>query len=356
MSTHSDTDVSHEKRSFKKPTMPNLDGEWLTQILLYLNLSVFAMAGAIARQGITLLTVFTGSYSPSGLLWCNFAGCLLYGWLEDSHIFSLIEDQKQVPRRKIPLWVGMGPGFCGSMTSFSSIMLEAFLFGANQNIPKADYPDAGYGVQSVMAVGLIHYGLSFAGLEVGHHLADFLPIPPMTVPFERAVSFVIGCCSIALFCLFIIFAALWKSWRTWMYLGLWALAGANFRFQFSRLNRLGSGKNPWGTFTSNLIATLILAIGAMLQMGKVGDSALVTNVVQCQIIGGIANGFCAALSTVNDMVDECYHMSYKRAYVYAWFTNFFGFSLMILVLGSFTWTNSLTAPHCAYPPPDAPPS
>lgn len=268
------------------------------------------------------------------------------GWLEDSHIFSLIEEQKQVEKRKIPLYVGIGSGFCGSMTSFSSIMLEAFLFGANQNIPKAAYPDAGYGVQQVMAIGLIHYALSFAGLEVGHHIADFLPIPPFTVAFERAISFVIACCSIALFCLFIIFAALWKSWRTWMYLGLWALAGANFRFQIARLNRVGSGKNPWGTFTSNMIATIVLSIGAMLQMGQVGDTALVTNVVQCQIIGGIANGFCASLSTVSDMVNECYHMSYKRAYVYAWFTNFFGFSLMILILGSFTWTNSLTAPHC----------
>lgn len=71
-----------------------------------------------------------------------------------------------------------------------------------------------------------------------------------------------------------------------------------------------------------MIGTIILSVGVILQMGFVGDSQLVTNVVQCQIIGGIANGFCASLSTVSDLVNECYNMSYKRAYVYGWFTNF----------------------------------
>lgn len=328
----------------KKPTMPNLDHDWFRACILYLNLSVFAMAGAIARNGITLLTVFPGAYTPSGLIWANFGGCIIMGWLEASNIFSEIEEQRVVAKNKIPLYVGIGDGFCGSITSFSSIMLEAFLYGANQNIPKAPYPNAGYGVEQVMAIGLIHHGMAFAGLQIGHHIADFLPIPCFSSAFETAISVIIACCSIALFCIFIVFAALWKSWRAWMYLALFALLGANIRFQLKRLN---SGKWPWGTFTSNTVGTLVLAIGVMLQMGKVGDSQLVTNVVQCQIIGGIAAGFCASLSTVSDLVNEMYNMSYKRAYVYGWFTSFVGFSLMIIVLGSFVWTNRLTAPACA---------
>ncbi|KAG5367203.1 UPF0695 membrane protein [Yarrowia sp. B02] len=228
--------------------------------LTYLNIAVFAVAGAIAREGIEHLTLFNGSFMPSGLVWANFGGCIVMGWVNATDLFAHVEKERGVTKKQIPLFLGIGTGFCGSLTSFSTLMLEAFLYGANQNDTKLGYPNAGYGVQSVMAIGLINFGLSFAGLKVGHHLADLIPLPPLSSRVERVLSSFIAAASVALFCIFIIFAALWKSWRWWTYLGLFGIPGALLRWQLSKLN----GKLPVGTFSANILACIVLAVSRAL--------------------------------------------------------------------------------------------
>lgn len=315
----------------------------MNTVLTYLNLSVFAMAGAIAREGIEHLTLFPGAYTPSGLIWANFGGCIVMGWVNATDLFGAVEKERGVTKKQIPLFLGIGTGFCGSLTSFSTVMLEAFLYGSNQNVKKLPYPNAGYGVQSVMSVGLLNFGLSFAGLKVGHHLADVITLKQLSSRAEKAISSAIALASVALFCIFIIFAALWKSWRWWTYLGLFAIPGALLRWHLSKLN----GKLPAGTFAANIIACIILAVCILLQRGQSGHSSqVVTSFLQCQILDGIANGFCGCLSTVSTFVNEMYAMTYKRAYVYGAFTCFVGFTMMVVILGSFTWTHRLVPPVC----------
>lgn len=312
--------------------------------LTYLNISVFAMAGAIAREGIEHLTLYTGSFTPSGLVWANFGGCIVMGWVNGTDFFAGVEKERGVTKKQVPLFLGIGTGFCGSLTSFSTVMLEAFEYGANQNTHKLHYPNAGYGVQSVMAIGLINFGLSFAGLKVGHHLADFVKIPKLTSKAERVISTLTALCGIILFCIFIIFAALWKSWRWWTYLGLFGIPGALLRWQLSKLN----GKLPLGTFAANTLACIVLAVCVLLQRGKSTHSSnqIVHNFVQCQILDGIENGFCGCLSTVSTFVNEMYGMNYKRAYVYGFATCIAGFGMMVVIVGSFAWTQQLVGPVC----------
>jgi fluoride ion exporter CrcB/FEX len=312
--------------------------------LTYLNIAVFAMAGAIAREGIEHLTLFHGSFTESGLVWANFGGCIVMGWVNATNLFENVEKERGVTKKQLPLFLGIGTGFCGSLTSFSTLMLEGFLYGANQNDTKLGYPNVGYGVQSVMSIGLINFGLSFAGLKVGHHLADLVPLPPLSSKVERLLSSFIAAASIALFCIFIIFAGLWKSWRWWTYLGLFGIPGALLRWQLSKLN----GKLPLGTFSANILACIVLAVCVLLQRGKTNTSStqLVHSFLQCQILDGIMNGFCGCLSTISTFVNEMYGMNYKRAYIYGFATSFVGFSMMVIIVGSFAWTQSLVSPAC----------
>lgn len=71
--------------------------------------------GALARYGLSLaFNPSSSSQFPWGTLLCNFAGCLLLGW-----IASLAENL--IPPR---LKLGLTTGFIGAFTTFSTFSIE----------------------------------------------------------------------------------------------------------------------------------------------------------------------------------------------------------------------------------------
>ncbi|KAL1896317.1 hypothetical protein Sste5346_004701 [Sporothrix stenoceras] len=198
----------------------------------------FSLFGTLARLGLSSLTTYTGAPVTFGVLWANFAGTVVLGFLAElspvinrDHAAEEEEEPKKeeapaadaddsIDRdladadpvdeeneeannntvaapappaptptpakrpRPIPLYVGLATGFCGSFTSFSSFMLEVFEALAN-TLPAPKYhpgDDAsevasrgvGYGFMAPLAVLFLTVGMCLSGLKLGAHLAIFL--------------------------------------------------------------------------------------------------------------------------------------------------------------------------------------
>ncbi|KAI9736189.1 MAG: hypothetical protein M1834_001074 [Cirrosporium novae-zelandiae] len=208
-----------------------------TQLYTISYLIFFSFLGTLARLGLQALTFYPGAPATTGVLWANFGGSLIMGFLsEDRQLFreewgerliSLEQEKRKrsddgesqpqsqsppVPssisstterkshariKKTIPLYIGLSTGFCGSFTSFSSFIRDMFLALSN-NLPSPinhpSLPDTsitstvsrknGYSVCAALAVLLMTVSLSLSGLVIGAHLAVFSrPIIP-TLPFK----------------------------------------------------------------------------------------------------------------------------------------------------------------------------
>ena len=134
-------------------------------------LTIFALAGALARLWLTALTTYDGAPFAAGggaVLWANVAGCVIMGALVAS------------PHRAQPWWIGLTTGLCGSLTSFSSFGLAVFRL--------VDGAGAGERFMHTVAYLLATVALSLAALVVGGHAASavgarrlWMPLPPAAV-------------------------------------------------------------------------------------------------------------------------------------------------------------------------------
>ncbi|KIH87470.1 hypothetical protein SPBR_04957 [Sporothrix brasiliensis 5110] len=158
----------------------------LVELYTVAYLVFFSLWGTLARLGLASLTTYTGAPVSIGILWANFAGTAVLGFLaelaplinrdhpadEEEQSEADKEDQRDSNRdvtnagpvnevngapnnaaavssappapptaatapapikrsKPIPLYVGLATGFCGSFTSFASFVLEVFEALAN---------------------------------------------------------------------------------------------------------------------------------------------------------------------------------------------------------------------------------
>src|SRR6266536_1512290 len=108
-----------------------------TQAYTVSYLILFSILGTLARLGLEALTLYNGAPVTFSLLWPNFSGSLIMGFLaEDRNLFreewgttpptlhsdssaeSLAAAKKAhgTVKKTIPLYVGLATGFCGSFT------------------------------------------------------------------------------------------------------------------------------------------------------------------------------------------------------------------------------------------------
>lgn len=361
------------------------------------HLIFFSILGTLARLGLQALTFYPGAPVQTGLLWANVGGSLIMGFLAESReLFCdkqtspLPEDSKDKENgrshqrrrsadakhtaleKSLPLYIGLATGFCGSFTSFSSFMRDAYFALANALPVPIQHPSSapisqtinvhrnpGYSFLAVVAVLIITVGLSLMALKFGAHVALFLVPYIPSAPFlftrsiiDRSVVFLAWGSWLAA-----IFMAIWPpdrpggpvgnaSWaqETWRSQALFALVfaplGCLLRFYAStHLN--GRIKNfPLGTFAVNIFGTALEAMLLDLQRVPVGG------MVGCQVLQGIFDGFCGCLTTVSTWVAELTALRLRHAYLYGLMSVAISLSLLVIITGSLQWTRGFAHPLC----------
>lgn len=316
-----------------------------------------AIWGVLARRGLMVLTKYDGAYL-GGVVWANFAACFVMGILVTSETvwLRLVDDSRLdvmfAAKGVIPFYVGITTGFCGTCSSFSSFILEAFEKASNTLTTTYDYPNSAYGIMEALSVILAHLGISVAGFHAGRHLTE--AVDKFLIPRRHylKIEYVSSGLGVAAYVATIVLIATKKdgTWRSWTFSCLFAPMGAITRYLLSKkLNALV--KNfPMGTFTCNILGCILLAIFTMLARGKKHSGSiipLVTNITGCHVLVGLDDGFCGALTTVSTFIVELFGLESLHDYRYGILLVVVGFSFMVVILGSYNWAVGLTLAICS---------
>ena len=368
----------------------------LTELYTVSYLIFFSILGTLARLGLNALTTYSGAPVTASVIWANFAGTLILGFLaEGSAIFNHVvvekkprpmsadvdaeaaaptpspsdgearrdESEERVIRNPIPLYIGLATGFCGSLTSFSSFMRDFFLEMTNNlSTPQYHPTDSAGNAQrgggkdfmAMMAVLVVTACVSLSALKFGAHAAILLgrfnyrlSYSARSVFDKLAVFLGVGCWVGA-----VIMAAIppdrhWAHSERWRGQVLFAIVfaplGCMLRFYLSlKLNGTFSSF-PLGTFAANTIGTAALGMAWDLQRLPLDDGL---SVVSCQVLQGIMDGFCGCLTTVSTLALELSSLRRSHAYTYGGVSVLTSLAILTLVVGAMKWTVGWAAPAC----------
>ncbi|KAF2158762.1 hypothetical protein M409DRAFT_71465 [Zasmidium cellare ATCC 36951] len=359
--------------------------KWLTQIYIVSYLIFFSIFGVLARIGLQALTIYPGALVANTDLWANVGGSLLMGILrEDRMLFRRhwrqelenarrsnsseenVDEEKlkdsarqsyATARGAIPAYIGMTVGFCGCFTSFASICRDAFLAISNNlnNAPvSASVTTAFYrsrpasdSVMALLAILILEVGLSIVALNFGAHLAtsfarlaEKMPVWHLSRFIDPLILFLGPGCWLGA-----VLLAIWPVHDHWRGQVLFALVfaplGCLMRFLLSVHLNKRVRTFPVGTFVANFFGTCVLGMAYDLQMSSAGAA-----VVSCQVLQGIMDGFCGALTTVSTWVLELDTLRLRHAYFYGVCSLFAGVGFITAIMGSLRWTSGFGAPTC----------
>ncbi|KAK7737806.1 hypothetical protein SLS53_006426 [Cytospora paraplurivora] len=358
-----------------------------TQIYTISYLILFSFFGTLARLGLQWITDYPGApVFPS--IWFNFGGSLVMGFLSedrmlfrdewgtpnyDQQIRKAKQDEEKgssgpgsehaavdlaaakkahlATKKTIPLYVGLATGFCGSFTSFSSFIRDAFLAASNDltyGSSTAEHRNGGYSFEALLAVFIITVATSLSGLYVGRHLAAALePVTP-SLPYlitrrfadRLAVFLALGCWVGAILLAAIPPADYWRGAATFAL--VFAPLGCLLRhFASKSLNALNPAF-PLGTFAVNVFGTAILGMAWDLQHVPIGG------VIGCQVLQGIEDGFCGCLTTVSTWMSELTSLRRRQAWVYGLVTVVASFAVMVAIMGGLRWKDGIQDLKCVH--------
>lgn len=386
------------------PTSPITQQSKASQLATHLYtisyLILFSIFGTLARLGLSWLTFYPGAPVVTSALWSNFSGSLLLGWLvEDRRLFreewsshspcpisfatnvnksretfitgrqhrsqDTVDAVAQHARVKktIPLYVGLTVGFCGSFTSFSSWMRDAFLSLSNNlptpinhsfptgvppgySIPSTSstiHRASGYSVCSLLATIILTLSLSLSAIAMGKHLATATDKWTPTLTFhltrkylDRIIVFLgFGCWLSAI--ILTLIAPQRNTWRgDVLFAIIFAPVGCLGRYYLSLWLNAVSPSFPLGTFVVNIFGTAVEAMAFNLQHLSFSGS-LGGGLVSCQVLQGVGDGLCGTFTIVSTFVAELQEMKRKDAYVYGATSLVGGLIMVVAIMGGVRW-------------------
>lgn len=373
-----------------------------TEIYTVSYLVLFSILGTLARLGLQALTYYPGAPVTFSSVWPNFAGSLVMGFLsEDRKLFrhewgiprfdqhirrakqKITADEESgegspshqqlaaelqaakkaymATKKTIPLYIGLATGFCGSFTSFSSLIRDMLLATSN-DLPSPDIVSAtiprngGYSFMALVAVTITTIGLSLSGLFIGAHLALALePVTP-SLPFQVTrkildpfAVFLAWGCWIGAVLLSILppdrFTNLGAA-ETWRGRATFALVfaplGCLLRFYASLHLNPRAASFPVGTFTVNIFGTAVLGMAWDLAHIPLGG------VIGCQVLQGVEDGFCGALTTVSTWVGELAGLRRRQSYIYGSASIVVAYAVMVAIMGGLRWSRGFENLACLH--------
>jgi CrcB protein len=355
-----------------------------TELYTICHLVFFSLLGTLSRLGIEAITCYPQAPVISPALWANVGGSFIFGFLSEdrqlfkqewgtesedwsfrdlrgnSHNENLLHkaaDKHSKAKKTIPMFIGLTTGFCGSFTSFSSFLRDAFLALSSQlvdfsNGVQQKHRNPGYGFEAATAVLVVHVACSISALEVGAHMALFTGRFVPTIPFRfirrlldpLAVILGGGCWIGA------VILAIWPPkdyWRDRAVLSLvFAPPGCLMRFYVSKHLNGRIPAFPLGTFCVNMFGTAILGMCFDLQRAGNGVVSPNGNMLACQILEGVMEGFCGCATTVSTWVAELKTLERKHAYLYGVSSLAAALALLVTIVGTLLWTKGFQPVSC----------
>ena len=201
-------------------------GTFYQEFDILAHLVFFSFSGTLARIGLRRLTISYGRSPPvlTSVLWANLTGCLIIGFLDEGRkLFNRRRQQQQQQREEqvgtlsqrgsisigvqrqpppknfnSPLYIGLSTGFCGCLTSFSSLMgdlllglyqdssASSFSFSSSTNTTATatntgpGLRPPGQAITAILALMIIHPCVCFCALQCGIYLASIIVVIIMT--------------------------------------------------------------------------------------------------------------------------------------------------------------------------------
>ncbi|KAL2760961.1 hypothetical protein ACRALDRAFT_2094483 [Sodiomyces alcalophilus JCM 7366] len=344
------------------------DSHLASHIYTHSHLIFFSLLGTLARLGLQALTYYPGAPVTFPVLWANVTGCFAMGALvEDRSFFhyplalrsqelasAAARKAHMAAKKTIPLYIGLTVGFCGSCTSFSTVMRDMFLSASN-DMPQTPpfvamappHRNGGHSFLAVLAVLVTNVTLSYAAFIVGAHFAAALPrlvVPSLRFDLMRncldplAVILGWGCWVGA------VLLAVFPPHDRWRGDVLFALVfaplGCLLRFHLAVQLNMRVPTFPVGTLAANVLGTVVLGMVYDLIYAPVGG------VLGCQVLRGIDDGFCGCLTTVSTWIAEMNAVRGKRAVTYGVVSVSAAFSFLIIIMGGMRWGHGFATPLC----------
>lgn len=388
------TDGAASRTPQPQPSKPASESNdrpaWLTELYTLAWLTFFALWGTLARLGVEAITQYPDAPVTSRVLWANLGGSFVMGFLvEDRGLFG-IPDQLQSSLKKdgrdimdegkirsthlkhkktIPLYIGLSTGFCGSFTSFSSFIRDAFLALTNDlpsSSPTTPYQSAGspyhrnggFSFLALLCILIIHPAISLAALKTGGHFAILIRpllrrrlfLPKVLTILDPLMAFVGFGCWIGSLFLTIFPPSSGPSpinWRARATIPLiFAPPGCILRYYLAKwMNKPSTPNFPLGTFVANVFGTLVLGMAWDLAHAR-SIGASLTGGNACAVLLGVQEGFCGCLTTVSTWVLEINGLGRKWGWLYGSISVAVSLAGMIIVMGSMGWTIGFAEPVC----------
>lgn len=280
-------------------------------LLFYLAFASMAIAGTYARMGLFMLTRF----ERFGVVWANVTGCIIMG-LQQSVFHNEIS-------------VIAGTGFCGSLTSFSSLILDFYQVSTT---PQSNWATYGYGVMVFMAYFIIEVACPCVAYQFGRHIGRLCVYVNLVLPdrYQNALLWMLALAGVCGWAAVLVLAIVLHD-RFWPLMGVFAPLGLYLRFWLSKLN---TAELKFGTFIANMLATSIACTLFILSSPRVAKTDS-----QLSILNALINGFAGTLSTVSTFVAELHTLHLPRAYIYGILTLGTGWILAVITMGSYFWTH-----------------
>ncbi|KAI9742854.1 MAG: hypothetical protein M1818_003583 [Claussenomyces sp. TS43310] len=374
-------------------------------------LVLFSILGTLARLGIEGLTTYPGYPVTTSVLWANFSGSLIMGFLsEDRKLFKHhevsrnsstqgeeqraqratkedvdIEADREAAKKShmaikktIPLYIGLTTGFCGSFTSFSSFIRDVFLALSNAaptnsgsgTTHSALSRNGGDDFMALVAIVILTVCLCLSALQLGAHVAIALERFTPALPIFLTHKILDHCIAVLAWGIWLgaVIMAIWppdrpsgssaggrttwaqETWRGEVIFALvFAPLGTLARFYASIYLNGIFVSFPLGTFTVNVFGTAILGMAWDLQHASLGSAihSVGGGRVGCQVLQGVQDGFCGCLTTVSTWVLELKSLRRKHAYFYGMVSICIALAFLVAIMGSLQWTQGFSEPACS---------
>lgn len=322
----------------------------VSQLYLILCFITCTILGSYTRLAITKLSDYGQAFiQPSTVLWSNCVASLSMGLIQGLNEYEIFSQT---------MFVSLTTGYSGTVSSFSSFIMEMFLHSANLTetaLKGEKFPNRAYGIMEFLSVLIIHLFVSMTSLLFGMRVArEFDAVLGIkdkeTQPCnERVRKFMYGLqvisisLSIPLVVVHVVLASVYDNYsREWTLSAIFGMVGSLLRYLLARLYNSKNKNFPWGTFLANFVATLMFAVLVIVQRGKKNSkSMIVTSANTSRILVALTNGFCGGLSTISTFIYEGYKLPFRHTMKYYTITIASCYIICVVVLGSYAWTRGL---------------